>query len=383
VRSLYDGKIISPDKYYVAEHSTLIAYNGSPWPPGNIEVTYTYGVQPPRAGYLAARALAIEFIKYYEGDDCALPDRVTSISRQGVSYTILDNQDFLDHMRTGIYVVDLFLKNANPSGALAPSRVFSPDLPRARRAAPSRSVVLTPSASYDAVLSNTNNFTDTKTFTLTNTSMSSLLNYNNTNYSLKLVASSYAGTITKDYSSSSAKFRTVGSTQYLDLSFDYLTTYQAVGPAHPGTWTMYAVDATGATMVLLTGNLQIMKVTSAQVNPTIISVDVPTKFICKQGSTFTRSVTWSQDGLPVNITGYTAAMQIRSSYSSSTPVVSLTSSSGITLGGTAGTIQITISAVATAAIAAGNYVYDLELTSGGTVTRLLEGQFIVTPEVTH
>jgi Na+/serine symporter len=166
------------------------------------------------------------------------------------------------------------------------------------------------------------------------------------------------------------------------LSFDYSTTFKAIGPNHPGTWTLYAVDGTGATLALLTGNLQIKKVTSSQVYPSTTSVDVPTKLICKQGSTFTRTVTWSQDGVPVNVTGYTAAMQVRSSYTSATAVVSLTSGAGITLGGTAGTIQITISAAATAGIPAGNYVYDLELTSGGTVTRLLEGQFIVTPEVT-
>jgi len=381
MRSLYNGNIISPDSYYIAEHSTLIAYNGTPWPPGNVEVTYTYGARVPTAGRMAAKTFAIELIRLWSGDDCALPDRVTSVSRQGVSYTILDNQDFLENMRIGIYEIDLFLKTANPSKALAPSKVFSPDKPRARRAAPSRSVVLTPSASYDVALSHTNNFADAKTYSLTG-GLSPLTAYNNANYSLRLVASSYSGTVTKDYSSSSAAFRTTSGTQYLDLSFDYSTTFKAIGPNHPGTWTLYAVDGTGATLALLTGNLQIKKVTSSQVNPSTTSVDVPTKLICKQGSTFTRTITWSQDGIPVNVTGYTAAMQVRSSYTSATAVVSLTSGAGITLGGTAGTIQITISAAATAGIPAGNYVYDLELTSGGTVTRLLEGQFIVTPEVT-
>lgn len=47
--------------------------------------------------------------------------------------TVLDGQEFLDHGRTGIYEVDLFLKAANPSGALNKTRVLSPDLPRVRR----------------------------------------------------------------------------------------------------------------------------------------------------------------------------------------------------------------------------------------------------------
>lgn len=129
-----NGNIIDPKSYYLADHSTLIATPGANWSSPNVEVTYTYGTPPPNAGRAAARMLATELIKLYEGDDeCALPQRVTSISRQGVSYTILDNQDFIDSLRTGVYAVDLFLKSANPDGARARARVFSPDIPRARR----------------------------------------------------------------------------------------------------------------------------------------------------------------------------------------------------------------------------------------------------------
>ena len=131
------GKIVNPSRYYLVDHSTLQARSGVPWTPCNIEVTYTYGSPAPAAGRAAARVLAMEFIKLWSGsDDCALPQRITSVSRQGVSYTILDNQDFIDDMRTGLYVVDLFLKSANPDKARAKSRVFSPDLPRGRRSVP-------------------------------------------------------------------------------------------------------------------------------------------------------------------------------------------------------------------------------------------------------
>jgi hypothetical protein len=89
---------------------------------------------PPATGVAAARILATEFIKLWSGsDDCALPSRITSVARQGVSYTILDNQDFIDDMRTGLYIVDLFLKSSNPDKARTKAKVFSPDLPRARR----------------------------------------------------------------------------------------------------------------------------------------------------------------------------------------------------------------------------------------------------------
>jgi hypothetical protein len=53
-----------------------------------------------------------------------------------VSYTLLDSQDFIDELRTGIYAVDLFLKSVNPDKARAKARVFSPDVPRARRYTP-------------------------------------------------------------------------------------------------------------------------------------------------------------------------------------------------------------------------------------------------------
>jgi len=47
-----------------------------------------------------------------------------------------------------------------------------------------------------------------------------------------------------------------------------------------------------------------------------------------------------------------------------------------------GRINVTVGANITADIASGRYVYDLVLDSGGTVTRLLEGKFVVTGAVT-
>ena len=100
-----------------------------------------------------------------------------------------------------------------------------------------------------------------------------------------------------------------------------------------------------------------------------------------QGATFDVTITWSLDDTPVNLTGYTAAMQIREHVA--TPVVlSLQSGYGITLGGDSGTITITIDATTMTGISSGRYVYDLELYTGSEVTRLLQGQFLVSSEVT-
>lgn len=106
-------------------------------------------------------------------------------------------------------------------------------------------------------------------------------------------------------------------------------------------------------------------------------------FVCPQGSTFSRTLTYKLDDTPVNLTGYTARLQIREYHYSDDFIASLTSSSGITLGGSAGTITVLIAASATTEFVPGDYVYDLEIVSGGTVTRLVEGKFTVTPEVTR
>jgi hypothetical protein len=78
-------------------------------------------------------------------------------------------------------------------------------------------------------------------------------------------------------------------------------------------------------------------------------------------------------------------MQVRSSADSSTVVLELTTTnSKITLGGTTGQINLLVSATDMAAITEGKYVYDLELVSGGgEVTTVIEGNFVVKPEVTR
>ena len=103
-----------------------------------------------------------------------------------------------------------------------------------------------------------------------------------------------------------------------------------------------------------------------------------------QGSTFSLAPQWKINGTYVNVTGYTAAMDVKNSATSATTIISLTSSNGkITVGTTDGKFTLALTAGETTALAAGNYVYDLEVTSpGGVVTRLLEGGFTVYEGVT-
>ncbi len=107
--------------------------------------------------------------------------------------------------------------------------------------------------------------------------------------------------------------------------------------------------------------------------------------VCDQGATLTRTLTYKDStGALVNLSGFTARMQVRADVESTGTVLSLTTENGgITLGGAAGTVVLLATATQTAAITAGDYVYDLELVSGSVVTRLVQGSFLVRPEVTR
>lgn len=100
-----------------------------------------------------------------------------------------------------------------------------------------------------------------------------------------------------------------------------------------------------------------------------------------QGSTFTALIdVTDSDGSALNLVGYTVNGQLRKTYASST---STDFTASVTNAGT-GTIQISLTATQTNALKAGRYVYDVEITSsGGEVTRVIEGQIEVTPGVTR
>jgi hypothetical protein len=105
---------------------------------------------------------------------------------------------------------------------------------------------------------------------------------------------------------------------------------------------------------------------------------------CYQGADYDKTFTVAQDGTAINWSGYTARMQVRDSTDATATLLSLTNGSGITLGGTAGTILVAITNAQSAAIPSGSYAYDLELISGSSaVTRLLQGAFNLVGNVTR
>ena len=106
--------------------------------------------------------------------------------------------------------------------------------------------------------------------------------------------------------------------------------------------------------------------------------------VCEQATTFNFLFTINNNNAPLNLTGYTGVMTVRPFVgASTTTVVASTANGRMTLGGVAGSVTVLIDATTTGAIGSGRYVYDLVLTTGSTVTRYLEGKFIVTGAVTQ
>lgn len=104
----------------------------------------------------------------------------------------------------------------------------------------------------------------------------------------------------------------------------------------------------------------------------------------EQGSTFELDVNYQDtDGNPLDLSsGYTAAMQIRESYDSTSTLLSLTNTNGITLGQNNPNIRIAIGPATTAAMDFDNAFYDLELTSTSSTVKVIRGTVKLIREIT-
>jgi hypothetical protein len=102
--------------------------------------------------------------------------------------------------------------------------------------------------------------------------------------------------------------------------------------------------------------------------------------VIDQGSTYSTDLELTDDnGDPLVLSGYTANSQIRKWYTSSNAAASFTTSINVE----SATITLTLTANQTSNLVAGRYVYDVELTSGSEVSRIVEGIVTVTPQVTR
>jgi hypothetical protein len=108
-----------------------------------------------------------------------------------------------------------------------------------------------------------------------------------------------------------------------------------------------------------------------------------------QGATFNQTLFYEtgEPSAPVNLAGYTAKMQIRSKPESKAVILELSTAVGngrIILNESTGSIRLFILATDTATLSVcDKAVYDLELYNGAVTTRILQGNVIISPEVTR
>ena len=105
-------------------------------------------------------------------------------------------------------------------------------------------------------------------------------------------------------------------------------------------------------------------------------------FSIVEGDSFSASVTLvdKTTGNPINLTGTTCKMQVRTSYNSpDPPALEFTAGNGITVDGPNGKMTF----LKTVNLLAGEYVYDLQVVFGGPITTtFLRGRFVVLEGVT-
>ena len=118
-------------------------------------------------------------------------------------------------------------------------------------------------------------------------------------------------------------------------------------------------------------------------------------FIIEQGSTVEIPLIYKDNqGVPVNLTQYSSKMQIRDSYGSTPPIITLTSTlnpdgTGLNMNGlngvtprTSGSIGIVISAASSSLLTFDEAAYDLEIYSASYASRIIEGKVKLSKEIT-
>jgi hypothetical protein len=140
-----DGVALASSAYRVDNGRWLVRQDGNGWPccqdlskpdgeTGTWSVTFDFGSVPPELVKQAAVSLATEFVKGCRGDGtCRIPNRATTITREGVTYALIDPQGFLEAGLTGLYEVDLAIQATNPGRIQRRAHVLSPESPMVRR----------------------------------------------------------------------------------------------------------------------------------------------------------------------------------------------------------------------------------------------------------
>jgi len=141
----------------------------------------------------------------------------------------IDNQDFIDELRTGLYAVDLFLKTTNPDRARAKAKVFSPDTPRARRPIP-KPYQLTETP-YDLKV-----LTSGSALVLYLSEINGSFLEDDSAWEVSLTVSDHSYTKSEDLENSISLSRVNGT---ITISPTYSQILDIIGPREPGVYDIY------------------------------------------------------------------------------------------------------------------------------------------------
>ena len=145
-RVVIDGETLPASAYALYDRRDLIRVDGGEWPVcqnmslpltdlGTWAVEYRRGSPVPAGGRTAAGVLACELARAACGSaSCALPKRLQSVTRQGVTIAVLDSFDDIDTGHTGIWIIDSWV--ASILHAPRGGQVRSPDVGQKFRSAP-------------------------------------------------------------------------------------------------------------------------------------------------------------------------------------------------------------------------------------------------------
>lgn len=136
---LVDGDIVPASGYRIDDFNRLVRVGAECWPScqdltlpdteeGTWSVTVEYGRAVPELVLRATAEIACELIKACAGVPCRLPQRLQSITRQGVTVSFIDPQEFMANGRTGFYLADMAIQAYNPRGLQRRPAVYSPDV---------------------------------------------------------------------------------------------------------------------------------------------------------------------------------------------------------------------------------------------------------------
>jgi len=104
--------------------------------------------------------------------------------------------------------------------------------------------------------------------------------------------------------------------------------------------------------------------------------------VIDQGSDFAIDLTITEAGSAKNLAGYSGRAQLRSTHAASSATASFTVT---IINASTGQLKMQMASAVSTGIAAGRYVYDLEIHTSGnaTVKRLIQGSVTINPEVTR